>query len=313
MAREEAKSIGQSRFWLWYHRSWIVKRLLSILPWVMQTFPRWFLYLLRYPFLWFYYYGGTSFRKAVRGNIRTALGDDLTEREQRRITKKIFSNMTKVFVDNFHSAFLPEGRFSELVEQSAGWEKVAKALERGTGIIFLTAHVGSWEVGGMILGSMGLEVHLVHLPDQFEAFDRLLKRIRKSKHVIGIPMDNTFETSLRIIRLLGDGKVVAMKGDRVIVGDGITIKFFGRDTLFPKGPALISYISGAPIMLTCVILNENKKYEPIISEPIYPEKTGDRERDVKALVEKNARVMEDFVRRYPDQWYLFYPFWKQDA
>ena len=60
-----------------------------------------------------------------------------------------------------------------------------------------------------------------------------------------------------------------------------------------------------------MVLNRDERYVPIVEEPIYGQRTGDREQDLKGLTLRMARVIEEYIRRYPDQWYMFYPFWKQ--
>ena len=77
-----------------------------------------------------------------------------------------------------------------------------------------------------------------------------------------------------------------------------------------RGPYLLSYVSGAPILPTFIVLADDGRYTPIVSEPIFPVRTGSRDRDVLGLAQKVARVMEEFIRRYPDQWYMFYPYWE---
>ena len=151
---------------------------------------------------------------------------------------------------------------------------------------------------------------MVYMPDQFAAFEKTRTRTRSSKNVRGIPMGSSFETALVVIRLLNQNKIVTMKGDRAMAGEGITIPFFGRDTVFPKGPFLIAYITGAPILPTFVVINEHDRYVPIIEGQISVARTGDRERDIITTAERVARVIEGYIRKYPDQWYMFYPYWR---
>jgi KDO2-lipid IV(A) lauroyltransferase len=302
---------GQSKFFSWYHRSVIVRFLLQITPWVMRTFSRKGVHRIRYPFIFLYYCLGTRFRRAVRENLRIALGGTVSERELRRITRGVFDNVTKSFADSFYVASIPPERWPEMMDPPVGRENIAKALEKGKGAIILTGHIGNWEVGGITLGRVGGETHMVYMPDRFTAFEQARRKARDLQKVHGLPMGSSFDTSLRVIRLLAENKIVTMKGDRSLNGEGIVIPLFGRDTVFPKGPFLVSYISGAPILPAFVVLNHDERYVPIVEEPIYGQRTGDREKDLKGITLRMARVIEEYIRRYPDQWYMFYPFWKQ--
>jgi KDO2-lipid IV(A) lauroyltransferase len=291
----------------------IVRFLLSITPWFMATFPRWVPNAIRYIFALFYFAIGGRFRRAVRGNLQAALGGSVSCWKIERLTWRVFLNVTKSFADLFYTSSIPDERKNEIVERPIGWENVDRALEAGKGAIFVTGHVGNWEVGGIALAESKKKVHMVYVPDRFEAFEKFRGKTRSGKNVESIPMGGTYEISLKLIRLLREGEIVAMKGDRVIMGGGITIEFFGRLTEFPMGPSLISHITGAPMVPTFVVLNGEGRYQPIVFEPIFPENTGDRRSDVKRSVNKVARVIERFIREYPDQWYMFYPFWKEGA
>ncbi len=307
------KNSEQSRFFRWYHDSVIVRFLLSITPWFMATFPRWISHVVRYPFAFFYFTIGRRFRKAVEGNLRKALGDSVSRWKIKRLTWGVFLNVTRSFADLFYTMAIPDEKKLDFVEPPMGWENVNRALEAGKGAVFVTGHIGNWEVGGIALANLKKKVHMVYIPDRFEAFEKIREKTRSTKNVVSIPMGGTFEISLKLIRLLREGQIVAMKGDRVILGAGTTVKFFGRDAEFPLGPSLISHISGAPIVPTFVVLNGEGKYQPIIYEPIFPARSGNRDLDIERSVQKIAGVIEGFIREYPDQWYMFYPFWKEGA
>ncbi len=302
---------SQSRFFSWYHRSFIVRFLLAITPWIMRTFSRKTVHFIRHPFVFLYYRVGGRFRRAVRENLRVALGDTVSKRELARITKRVFDNVTKSFADSFFVAALPPERWPEVMEPPMGKQNIAVALEEGKGAIILTGHIGNWEVGGITLGHVGGETHMVYMPDRFAAFEQARGKARDLQKVHALPMGSSFDTALRVIRLLGENRIVTMKGDRSLNGEGVVIPLFGKDTVFPKGPFLVSYISRAPILPAFVVLNRDDRYVPIVEEPIHVEHTGDREHDVRELALRMARVVEDYIRRYPDQWYMFYPFWKQ--
>jgi len=277
----------------------------------MRTFSRKAVHRIRYPFVFLYYRIGVRFRRAVRENLRVALGDPVSQRELRRITRRVFDNVTKSFADSFFVAALPPERWAEVVAPPVGDRHIAQALQRGKGAIILTGHIGNWEVGGIALGQAGGQTHMVYMPDRFASFEQARNKARDLQKVHALPMGSSFDTALRVIRLLAENKIITMKGDRSLNGEGITIPFFGRDTVFPKGPFLVSYISRAPILPAFIILNRDDRYVPIVEAPIYAEHTGNRDDDIGTLALRMARVIEEYIRRYPDQWYMFYPFWKQ--
>ena len=124
---------GQSKFFSWYHRSVIVRFLLQITPWVMRTFSRKGVHRIRYPFIFLYYCLGTRFRRAVRENLRIALGSTVSERELRRITRGVFDNVTKSFADSFYVASIPPERWPEMMDPPVGSENIGQGPRKGEG------------------------------------------------------------------------------------------------------------------------------------------------------------------------------------
>jgi lauroyl/myristoyl acyltransferase len=67
-------------------------------------------------------------------------------------------------------------------------------------------------------------------------------------------------------------------------------------------------VSGAP-MLPSFILRDGDRYRIVIEDPLPIARSGDNEADLRVNVERFVRILESYVRRYPTQWYCFYPFW----
>jgi len=89
--------------------------------------------------------------------------------------------------------------------------------------------------------------------------------------------------------------------------------FLGKSVSIPKGPAMISLKSGAPIVPTFSIRQIDNTYKTIYLPPIYPVKTGNKEQDFLSLTKKCVSVIEDKIREYPEQWFMFREFWAEDA
>jgi KDO2-lipid IV(A) lauroyltransferase len=62
-------------------------------------------------------------------------------------------------------------------------------------------------------------------------------------------------------------------------------------------------------MLPSFILREGDRYRIVIEDPLPVVRGGEHEADLRANVERFVAILEKYVRRYPTQWYCFYPFW----
>ena len=122
--------------------------------------------------------------------------------------------------------------------------------------------------------------------------------------------DNSITAAKNIADALAKNEIVAMLGDRATKTNRMRIKFFGKEAYFPTGAIILSLLTGAPIVPGFVIYKGKGKYYGVAEKPIYAKETGNREKDIKETLEKIIKVFEKYIRKYPDQWYNFYPFWE---
>lgn len=247
---------------------------------------------------------------AVRSNVAQVLGLPTRHRMVDRTARAVVRNHTYAWVDFFHYG----QRDSEVAFRNfatlEGEEHLRDLLASGRGAILVTAHAGNYELGGLLLKSLGLEVHAVYKPDRFEAVERLRDRIRRQGGVIGVPVDGVGYSTLPLLKLLREGKLVGMQGDRDFSLNGLPVPFFGRTAYFPRGPWELAAMTGAPVIASFFFMDEEFRFHARFFEPIYISgERGARMADIERGMRAYVRQLEDLVRQHPDQWYCFYPFW----
>jgi KDO2-lipid IV(A) lauroyltransferase len=87
------------------------------------------------------------------------------------------------------------------------------------------------------------------------------------------------------------------------------LDFFKRPSFLPRGPAALSLLTGAPIIPGFMIREKDDKFRLIIEKPIRFSPSGNKEIDQKTLTERCIERIEKYVKRYPDQWFMFSKFW----
>jgi KDO2-lipid IV(A) lauroyltransferase len=90
----------------------------------------------------------------------------------------------------------------------------------------------------------------------------------------------------------------------------VPIRFFGTTTPFPAGPAQLALLTGAPIVVGHTQVMEDGKIHVYATAPIVAQKSGDRNRDMTVVMQEIASRFESFIRRHPEQWYMFRPMWR---
>ena len=129
---------------------------------------------------------------------------------------------------------------------------------------------------------------------------------------MGVTLLPTEGTGFQLIRALRRGGMVALVVD---VGykdnGGVPVTFLGHPTYFPAGPARLARISGAPIIFGTAVRLSRNRFLAYASPPILPERTKDAEGDIRNTTQRVVDILERFVRRYPEQWYVFRDMWPE--
>jgi KDO2-lipid IV(A) lauroyltransferase len=187
-----------------------------------------------------------------------------------------------------------------------GWEHFTSAHAQGQGVIVASAHLGPISVVGQILVAHGY--HTV-LPIEAE-HSEVQRAVNRARSAMGLQLVHT-ETPLAVVRALRDGKVFGLLADRAITGVGERVPFFGRDVLIPSAHVALGLRTGVPV-IPAFSLRVGRALVASFEPPLDLRSTGDREADVRAGVAQWARVLESYVRRFPEQWAVFERVWSPD-
>ncbi|MFA5156415.1 MAG: lysophospholipid acyltransferase family protein [Candidatus Omnitrophota bacterium] len=249
-------------------------------------------------------------RHAVTANLR-AIFPDKPEPELNGIRRRMSRNFAKYLVDFFRFSKLDKAFIAKNIKIE-NINYFDEALAEGNGVIVLTAHLGNWELGGVVIGLSGYPFWVVALPHKNKKVDDFFNQQRQSKNIHVIPFG---KAARQCLNLLKENKMVALVGDRDFNAKGLVVDFFGKKSYFPAGPAAFSMKTGSPIIPGFMFRNCDDSFTLRIEKPIKFEKVGDerlpeeKERRMLEIVNSYKSLIEDYIRKYPDQWYMFRRFW----
>lgn len=281
---------------------------LTLIGFFGHILPRRLMFLMAHGVGHFYWAIMKRDRRMVEKNLEVILKDP---GRVRQTTRRTFVQYAKYLVDYTRMDILREDNYSRIVQGFWGREHIDQALARGKGALILTAHLGNWEMGGVFLSLLGYSLVVITAPDFEARLHNYRIRLRQGHRIRVITLDDTLTSSLGILKALKANDLVALLGDRDLLGKGIPVEFFGRRVFFPIGPSLLAYLSEAPLIPTFVFMNEENKYICLAEPPIELLKTGDREADLAANTQRIADMLEKYVRNYPEQWFTFYDFFEK--
>ncbi len=245
-------------------------------------------------------------RAAVRDNLK-AVFPNKSEREICRMRLMMFRNFAKHLVDFFRFSKIDQ----EFIKENVKIENqhyLDQAVAKGKGVITLSAHMGNWELGGAVIGMLGYPFWVVALAHKHEKVDNFFNLQRLSKGVNVMPLGKSGRGCLRVLK---ENKFLGLVGDRDFNESGVVVDFFGRPTIFPKGPAVFSLKIGSPIVPGFMLRNKDDSFTFRFEKPIEFKPGGNNEEDVEELIRAYIKVFEAYIRKFPDQWYMFRRFWVQ--
>lgn len=238
-------------------------------------------------------------RRAVTGNLK-AIFPEKRNQEIRNIRIWMFRNFAKYLVDFFRFSKIDGGYIKKNIKIE-NINHLDEALSRKKGVIILTAHLGNWELGGVVVALSGYPFWVVALPHKSKKVDKFFNFQRESKGVKVIPLGKAARQCLNV---LSENKVLALAGDRDFSEKGAIVEFFGKPAMFPEGPAAFSLKTGCAIVPGFMIRNKDDSFTLRFEGAI-----NHNDNDPLKLIERYKIVIEEYIRKYPEQWYMFRKFW----
>lgn len=245
-------------------------------------------------------------RRLAVANLTTAFGSSLSEEEKEAIIRRAFLHFGTVLFDFFHLAYLtPKKRDRHL--RLEGEENLHAALKQGQGVLFFTAHFGLWEIAPAPINPI-IPMKVVARPLDNVYLEKILCRMRGR---LGSEVISKFQASREILKTLRARESVAILIDQnVQVQEAVFVDFFGKPAATTPSLAMFHLRTGAPIVPAFCSPSSSRVYHVRILPPVKVERTGDREEDVARITEACTKIIEDQVRRAPEQWLWFHDRWK---
>ena len=269
---------------------------------ITSIFPRSFCYLAAGFISIVQYYLSKKDRKAVIYNLSPVVKD---KSKLKRYAREVFVNFAYYLVDFFRYSKLNR-KFIEKYVRISGWENLEKALGEGKGVIVFTAHLGNYELAGAIIALLGCPLSVVALSHKDK---RINKFFDSQRQKAGIKVIST--GAIRgCFSALKRGDMLALLGDRDFSGRGSKLEMFSRYAYFPRGISFFALKTKAPI-IPIFLVRENKKfYHLIIDEAV---SYSPDQQDETVIIKQCNKVIEKYIKTYPEQWYMFQKYWIEEA
>jgi len=190
-----------------------------------------------------------------------------------------------------------------------GFENYERAFARGKGVLFLTGHLGAWELSAFAHSLHGHPLSIVMRSLDNPRVDRLIDSYRTMHGNRTVDKDDFIRGLLAAMRA---GETVGILMDtNMTPPQGVFVDFFGIPACTASGLARIALRTDAAVVPGFTVWDSKlRKYRLRFDPAVELVRTGDEQFDIVANTAKFTKIIEDIVRQYPDQWLWVHRRWK---
>jgi KDO2-lipid IV(A) lauroyltransferase len=264
-------------------------RLLSVLPLSV-------LHALGAALGWLVYLAAPSYRRRLRGNLeRAGYG---------RHWRTAVAESGKAILELPFVWCAPQPRVTRHVRME-NWELVQRQLDSGKGIVFLTPHLGCFELTAQQV-SLRIELTVMYRPPRKSSLKPLVEgaRARQNMHLAPANLSGV----RMLVKALRGGQPVGVLPDQVPQeGEGVWAPFFGREAYTMTLPAKLAQLGKADILLTYAERLPFGRGYVIRFVPFEGDMSGTPSEQAAAI----NRAMELLIARCPSQYFWSYNRYKR--
>lgn len=246
-------------------------------------------------------------RKKALTSLSTAYPEK-TESERRHLAKESFRHLGRSVLE---MAVIRQfdARRHELVE----WVPEARAamdaaLQRGKGVVFVTGHVGNWELLARYVALEGYPAAVIGKEMSDPRTTQLVERFRASGK-LRVIWRGSQGAAKEMLRALKGNSILGILIDQDTKVQSVWVPFFGKLAKTPRAAADLALRTGAVPMLGFCTRTGPLHYRITMQEVPLPQGL-EGEASVRALTATMSQGIEAHIREHPEQWVWIHQRWK---
>nr|MBU1328879.1 mitochondrial fission ELM1 family protein [Candidatus Omnitrophota bacterium] len=251
------------------------------------------------------YHANLKRRMIAYANLKAAFPEK-SSRDLKRINKAHFENLGMNVIELLKLPFMAKDYLRCHVKLE-NVDSVKSSLEQGKGVIVLTAHFGNWEIASLVASLSGYTMSVFAREQKYERLNNLLNQFRQSTGCKVITKGFSIKD---IIKTLNNNGIIAMLSDQDAGANGVFVNFFNRPASTARGIITFGSRTGAKILPSFIWRVGVDKHIARAGDPFKFVNTGDKEKDVKVNLQRITDILEDYIRKFPEQWLWAHKRWK---
>jgi KDO2-lipid IV(A) lauroyltransferase len=250
----------------------------------------------------------TRRRDLARANLARAF-PELSRAEIDDLTVRVFEHFGGVAAELLYSiGHEPADALARI--ETDGAEIAQASFESGRGVLFLTAHLGNWEWAALGTGSMGIPVGVIARPLDNPLLDAALTRLRTSTGNFVIAKREAAREMLRALR--SGGAIGILNDQRARPPDAVVAPFFGQPAATSSALAKLANRTEALVIPAAAIRIAPARWRLTFEPALDVRSLSEPERGVEKLTARLNGILENMIRRHPEQWLWLHNRWRAD-
>lgn len=248
-------------------------------------------------------------RRTGQCNLKLAF-PNLSDAERKQLLRGCFDNLGRLLGEFSQLPRATPDKLRELIEyDEVGLAHLREAERNKRGIIFLTGHIGSWELLSFGWSALEYPISFLVRPIDNELVEAMIEKIRTRFGNRAIDKKSAARQALRVLRQGGTLGILSDLNSHP--HEGVFVPFFGTLACTTAGIATLALKTDAVVIPTCAVWDSQKKrYFFHGDPPVELIRTGDQKKDVELNTARFAAAVERMIRLYPDQWLWIHKRWK---
>jgi KDO2-lipid IV(A) lauroyltransferase len=242
------------------------------------------------------------FRQRSVSNLRLAFGERIDSKKAVETARNSLRNFFRAFAEIGFALCRPLDAVREEIPME-GKEHLEKALDKGKGVIVLSAHIGNFFLLGSRLGAEGYATRVLVKPTYRDnaRFAALMDGYRARLGQKTIRARPRRRAARELIQALRRNELAVLIADE-FRSNGIEVPFFGKRVLARRGAVTLAMRTGAAVVPMSLLRETSGNLRLIVEPEIELVHTGNLSQDVVTNTLRLNAWLEKLIRAYPDQW-----------
>jgi KDO2-lipid IV(A) lauroyltransferase len=223
----------------------------------------------------------------------------------RQTARRCFVHLGKCLLE----VMLMTPRRLEQVIEFRGEEVLRRAVGIGKGVIYVTGHIGNWEIMGHAVAAR-YNLSVIAAPIEPEQVNNMIVELRAGMGVRTI-LRSRPGASRELVRVFKENRIMGILIDQDTDVESAFVDFMARPAWTPTAAASMALKFGAPVIFGYIHRNSDNRHSIIVEGPLELVRTGDREKDIVANTAMLTKKIEDAIRKNPEQWVWMHRRWRR--